>query len=257
MIRGEFPQVQVITNAENLGFAKACNIGVLASKGDIILFLNSDVEFMASNPFEKVEQFFAAHPEIGIVGAQLIFPDGVPQAPGGKFISIWQVFKNQVLFLDSPLFHKLRHKIQTLKNSDYYEIDYVSGACFFVKRAVINEVGLLDESFFMYGEDMEYCYRAKQKDWRSAVLPDIEVVHLKSQSTKKNLENALYHGISNNCFLVEKFYGKPYAFAAHSIYAVGLFLRFLIAFVRKREKPLPYLRLFFKNIQLQLKLLTS
>ena len=257
MIQNDFPEVVLIENKENLGFAKGCNIGVKASKGKIILFLNSDAEVRELNTLAKVENFLGDHEDVGILGLRLVFPDGVPQASGGEFISVKQLFKHQVLFGDSPVFHKFKDKFASTNNSEFYDIDFVSGACLFTRKEVIDEIGGFDENFFMYGEDVDYCFRAKKKGWRIVVLPSIEVTHLKSQSTKKNLENILYHSIRNNCLLVRKFYGKNRAFTAHLIYSVGLILRFLLAFVRKQERPMSYLKLFSENIKMQFKLLTS
>lgn len=250
MVKQEFPDVILIENKENFGFAKATNIGIETSKGDIIFLLNSDAELKTENTFGIVEQFFSQHNDIGIVGVNLIFPDGVPQAPGGKFISNWQLFKYQVLFLSSPLFYRLKKDFFSSKKQEFYDIDYVSGACLFMKRKVIDDIGLLNESFFMYGEDMEFCYRAKRNGWRRVIFPSVEVIHLKGQSTKKNIENILIHSIKNNCYLIKTFYGKKSSWLAHTIYEIGLFLRFLLAFIRKNQKPVSYAKLMLKNIQL-------
>lgn len=250
MIRSEFPEVQLIENRENLGFARATNHGIRASRGEIILLLNSDAELKSAHFFDQVERFLMNQADVGIVGVSLIFPDGTPQASGGKFISNWELFKQQVLFLDSPLFYRLKSKFGAATDGQFYPLDYVTGACLFVRRNVLDEIGLLNENFYIYGEDMELCYRAKQHGWRSVVLPSLQAIHLKSQSTKKNLDQILIHSIKNNCFLIEKFYGRRRAIFAHLIYATGLGLRFLLAFIRRDQKPSVYLKLIGKNFQL-------
>ncbi len=250
MVRQNFPDVILIQNQENLGFARATNVGIKASRGDVILLLNSDAELKSDNIFEKVERFLMEHHNVGILGVNLIFPDGVPQASGGRFISNWELFKQQILFLDSPLFHLIKSKLAAPAKQQIYEIDYVTGACFFVQKKVIDEIGMLDENFYIYGEDMEFCYRAKQRGWKSVVLPALQAIHLKSQSTKKNLDQILIHSIKNNCFLIEKFYGKQSTFVAHVIYSIGLLLRFFLAFFRRDQKPSIYLKLIIKNFKL-------
>lgn len=250
MLKSEFSQVQLIENRENLGFARATNLGIQASRGEIILLLNSDAELQSAHIFEQVERFLNHHADVGIIGVSLIFPDGTPQASGGKFVSNAELFKQQVLFLDSPLFHRIKHKLGAATNDQFYPLDYVTGACLFVRRSVLEQIGLLDENFYIYGEDMELCYRAKQHGWRSVVLPSLQAIHLKSQSTKKNLDQILIHSIKNNCFLIEKFYGRSRAIIAHLIYAMGLGLRFLLAFIRRDQKPSVYLKLMVKNFQL-------
>jgi len=120
----------------------------------------------------------------------------------------------------------------------------------FLRRKVIADIGLLNENFYMYGEDMEFCYRAKQRGWRCAILCSVTAIHLKGQSTKKNIESILIHSIKNNCGLVSHFYGQKYVFVSHLIYSLGLFLRFVLAFFRKDQKPNSYLKLLMKNFQL-------
>jgi len=257
MLEREFPQVKLIVNEMNYGFAKANNIGINSCFGDIILLLNSDTEIIERGAFQKVVYFLNNNNEIGILGLRLVFSDGSEQSPGGKFLSVWQLVKYQILFLDSPIFYKMRNKLSKKKNDEFYEIDYVSGACLFVKRKVFEEIGLLNEEFFMYGEDMEFCVRAKQKGWGIGILPSVRVVHLKSQSTKKNFEAALTNAIKNNCFLVRKFYGKNKALIAHTIYTFGLLLRLFLAFFRKNESPKSYFKIISNNFKLQYQLLIN
>lgn len=243
MVRREFASVLLIENSENLGFAKATNVGIKASQGDVILLLNSDAELKTTSTFERIEQFFFSHKDVGILGVNLIFPNGAPQAPGGKFISNWELFKSQVLFMKSPLFFRWKDRIFPRKNPGFYDIDYVSGACLFLRRKVIEDIGFLNENFYMYGEDMEYCYRARQNGWRCAILDTVEAIHLKGQSTKKNIETILIHSMKNNCELISTIHGKSSVWLAYLIYEAGLFLRFWLAFIRKDQKPVSYLKL--------------
>ena len=250
MVEQEFSQVKLIQNNKNVGFAKANNIGIENSTGEIILLLNSDTELKSTNILRQAQDLFSQNKNIGIAGVNLIFPNGVPQAPGGKFISNWQLFKYQVLFMSSPVFYKLKSKLPIYSQESHYDIDYVSGACLFVRKDVINDVGLLNDEFFMYGEDMEFCYRAMEKGWRRVILPSIEVVHLKGQSTKKNVEQVLSNSIKNNCYLINKFYGKKNAILAHIIYSMGLFLRLLLSLIRKDIHPRSYWKLIIANARL-------
>lgn len=247
MVKQEFHHVKLIENEQNLGFAKATNLGIKASCGKYILLLNSDAELKTCNTLKKVEQFFELHDEVGILGVNLIFPDGVPQAPGGRFISNWQLFKSQVLFLSSPMFYRMKDKFFSSKMQEFHSIDYVSGASMFVQKKVFDEIGMFDEGFFMYGEDMEFCYRAKQHGWRSVILNTIETIHLKGQSTKKNIDDVLFHGIKNNCLLIKRFYGYKSSLIAHNIYMIGLFFRFITSFFRRDIKPLQYFKVIASN----------
>ena len=118
MIKNDFPQVVLIENKENFGFAKG-NLGIEASKGKIILFLNSDAEVRDLKTLAKVEKFFGDHEDVGILGLRLVFPNGVPQASGGEFISVKQLFKHQILFGDSPVFHKFKDKFASQKMANF------------------------------------------------------------------------------------------------------------------------------------------
>ena len=247
MIKEQFKNVILIENKKNEGFAKATNMGIKRSKGSIILLLNSDVELKELNTLNKVEKFLSEHQEIGILGPNLIFPNGIPQAPGGKFISNWQLFKTHVLFMRSPIFYQLRSKFLSNTPKEFYDIDYVSGACLFVKKIVLEEIGFLEENFFMYGEDMEFCYRAKMHGWRNVILPTIDVIHLKGQSTKKNLDQILKHSIKNNYFLIQKFYGKNKIMITHLIYQIGLAFRFILSWISKSGTSTSYLKLMTYN----------
>ena len=255
MVKKEFRDVILVENEENVGFAKAVNAGIKKSHGNLIFLLNSDCELKESNTLEKVKLFFAQESMVGILGLQMVFPDGIPQASGGQFVSVGQLVKQQILFLDSPVFHRIKNRFRKNESAAFYEVDYVSGACLFVKRDVINDIGLFNDDFFMYGEDMEFCHRAKQRGWRVAILATVKVVHLKSQSTKKNLEKALLNSIKNNCFLVEEFGGRFKAFLAHAIYSIGLVIRLFLAFFRKYESPECYGKVLLGNLKLQFQLL--
>lgn len=119
----------------------------------------------------------------------------------------------------------------------------------FLRQKVIEDIGLLNETFYMYGEDMEYCYRARQRGWRRVIIRTVEAIHLKGQSTKKDIENILIHSIKNNCHLMKTIHGKNSVWLACLIYEAGLFLRFWLAFIRKDQNPVSYLKLMIKVLR--------
>ncbi|MBN2013009.1 glycosyltransferase family 2 protein [candidate division KSB1 bacterium] len=244
MLKSEYAaDVILIENKENVGFARANNTAIKASQGEVILLLNSDTEIVTNDFLESAEKFLLTNNEVGILGVKLTLPDGSQQASGGKFISIWELFKTQVLLLDSPMYYKMINAFPKRRDIDFYEVDYVCGACLFVRREVINDIGYLNERFFMYGEDMEFCYRAQIKNWKVGVFNNIEVLHLRGQSTKKNPENSYLIGIKNNCSLIKEFHGSFSLILAHLIYTYGLFIRFLLSFFRNDISPASYLKM--------------
>lgn len=169
MVKKEFPTVKLITNFKNLGFAKANNLALRQSRGEFILLLNSDT-FVLDNAVTKMVKFMKENPDVGIVGPKLLNPDKSPQPSIGQFLNLWASFLWLIGAERLGLTRSSPGKIR--------ETDWVSGACFMVRREVLTRVGLLDENFFMYLEEMELCYRAKNAGFKIYFYPEAQVLHL-------------------------------------------------------------------------------
>ncbi|MBN2089076.1 glycosyltransferase family 2 protein [candidate division KSB1 bacterium] len=239
-IKNKFKDVQLIENKENVGFAKACNQGIKTASGDIILLINSDILLKTNDTFKKINDLFDANPEIGIVSGKLFFPDGTLQTAGNKFITVWGLVKTQLLFSTAPIIKKIHQLLFPQKSRRYHFSDYVAGAFLAILRRVIDKIGLLNENYFMYGEDMEWCARARQAGWKVAVHNEIEAIHFHAQSSKKNYEKMLFHNTKNNCQIIRYYHGKFQAKLAFFIYLKGMFLRIFIAFFRNRQQVAEY-----------------
>jgi len=178
MLTTQFPQVHRIYNNENRGFAAANNQGLSIATGSHVLLLNSDTEIVA-DALECAVNSLANTPHAGILGCQLRFPDGRLQRSARSFPNLWNLFCEStflyLLFPRSKLFGEYY-----LTDFDYAQpsrVDWVSGAFFLIDRKVVNVIGLLDEQFFMYSEEMDYCLRAKMKGIETWYTPSATVVH--------------------------------------------------------------------------------
>ena len=229
MLKKEFPQVTLIQNKGNVGFARANNQAFNRSKGRFFLLLNSDTEVL-SHSIEEMVEFIDLHPEVGAVGCRLVFPDGTPQPYISKFLNLssalWTVFLgflNVKTLVRSPKWKKfiakyfgsivgrtinlyLSHYLEDGKTVQ--EVDRVSGACMLVRHETIKDVGLLDESFFMYAEDSDWCFRMRQKNWKIYVLPEVKVVHYVGQSSEEMFTRTSPERYKSTCYFFKKYYGK-------------------------------------------------
>ena len=164
-----FPSVQFLINKENLGFARACNQGWQKAKGEYILFLNPDT-IVPEDGFEKCLSFFQTHPDAGALGVKML--DG-----SGKFLkeskrsfpspltSLYKLFGLAKLFPRSRTF--ARYHLGHLDENKNNEVDVLAGAFMMIRREVLEKVGSFDETFFMYGEDIDLSYRIQQAGYKN------------------------------------------------------------------------------------------
>ena len=185
IIQREFPEVHLIQNKYNSGFTRANNQGIVKSRADYIVLLNSDT-ILVNDAISYLLEGLASHPEVAIVGPKLLNPDGTFQqgtiAPNfhlsKNFIfghslladKLWGIFKRRFRFLQGALLEEDLHGPQ--------EVAWLVGACMMIRRTFLEEAGTLDENIFMYYEDMEICLRASRHNWRVMVIPQGVVIHL-------------------------------------------------------------------------------
>ncbi len=229
MVKKEFPQVALIENKENVGFAKANNQALNRGRGRFFLLLNSDTKVL-SYSIEKMVEFMDLHSDAGAVGCEQIHPDGSIQPHIEKFLNLpsalWLVFlgffnvkalvpsskwrrfiaKYFGLIIGKTINLYLNHYLEDKKASQ--EVDRVRGACFLVRRETVEDVGMLDENFFMYTEDADWCFRMKQKGWKIYLLPEVKVVHYVGQSSKGMFTGASPERYKSTCYFFKKYYGK-------------------------------------------------
>jgi GT2 family glycosyltransferase len=188
LVRNKFPQVHLIANPVNVGFAKANNQALARSTGRFLLLLNPDT-LIQEDTFEKLIGFFESHSDAGMAGCKILNPDGTLQLPCRRsFPTPWTAFTKtfglSTLFPKSKLF--ARYNLTYLDPDDTYEVDAVSGSFMMVTRETYDKIGGLDETFFMYGEDLDWCYRVQQSGKKVYYVPTTSIIHYKGESTKRS-----------------------------------------------------------------------
>jgi GT2 family glycosyltransferase len=186
MVADDFPWVRLIANKDNLGFAKANNQAINICTGRLILLLNPDTE-VKPGALKTLIDFLDAHPKAGIVAPQLINTDGSVQRSCRAFPTfngmVYELMGLSKIFPDQPRFRE--YKMLDWNHDDEREVDQPEGACLMLKREVIEQVGTLDEGFWMLFEEVDWCYRIKQQGWQIWFTPRAKVVHHYGQSIKQ------------------------------------------------------------------------
>jgi len=186
MVEEEFPQVRLIANSENVGFTVSNNQGIAVSRGRYVLLLNPDTEIVGDALTTMVE-YMDDHPQVGALGPQLLNPDGSIQSSRRRFPTLATAFLESTIlqqwFPDDAVLR--RYYILDRPDDEVQELDWVTGACLLARREAIEEAGLLDEGFFMYSEELDWCRRIKAQGWKMVYLPTAKVIHHGAQSSEQ------------------------------------------------------------------------
>jgi GT2 family glycosyltransferase len=186
-VEAAFPQATVVKNDSNLGFGKASNIGIERTQGEFLLFLNPDV-MVEQSCIRTLADFLLANPKAGAVGPRLARPDGrLDLASRRGFPTPRSAFYRLILlsrlFPKSPRFN--RYNMGYLSEEQVHEIDAGTAACLMFRRSAIDEVGPFDPDYFMYGEDLDLCFRLKQAGWKIFYVPAAVATHIKGASSRQ------------------------------------------------------------------------
>ena len=233
-IEKEFPKVNFIYNEKNIGFAAANNIGVKHAKGKYILLLNPDT-IVNENSFQPMINYLDTHSDVGIVGCKIFNAEGEIERSTHSFPSLLKEFMHANEFLkiffgyDSQLAKILKNIFKSKSLESYWdhnrikEVDHVTGACMMVKKEAIDKVGLLDEVFFLYNEEVEWSFRFKKAGYKSVFLPESSIIHLFGHSTKQRVQKQTV-----NKLLVERYRGMFYFFQKHYSFIKLILLRVIV-----------------------------
>jgi O-antigen biosynthesis protein len=194
MVQERFPWVKLIANKENLGFSKANNQAMRMATGEYCLLLNPDT-VVEESTFLKVVDFMDAHPKAGGLGVHMVDGNGVflPESKRGlptPAVSFYKIFGISRLFKKSARFNQ--YHLGHLASDAIHEVDILSGAFMLMRKSVLDEIGLLDEAFFMYGEDIDLSYRIIKAGYKNYYFPETTIIHYKGESTKKGSLNYVY-----------------------------------------------------------------
>jgi O-antigen biosynthesis protein len=187
IVTSKFQEAQWIQLKTNVGFGKACNIGVAAARGEYLLLLNPDTVISASTLSDAVE-FMETHPKAGLMGPKILNPDGTLQLSCRRSIPTPSVAFYYFAGLSS-IFPKSRrfgrYHLTYMDEDTMAQVDVISGSFMFMRRALFNEIGGFDKRFFMYGEDIDLCYRITHAGREVWYYPQIKIVHQKGKSSSK------------------------------------------------------------------------
>lgn len=191
MLQEKFPEVQLIANTQNTGFATANNQGIKIAKGEYILFLNPDT-VVREDTFDKIIAFMEAHPDAGGLGVQMIDGTGafLPESKRGfpsPSVAFYKTFGLSKIFPKSKRFNQ--YHLGYLDKNQNHEVDVLSGAFMLMPKKVLEEIGYWDEAFFMYGEDIDLSYRIIKAGYKNYYFADTTIIHYKGESTKKGSLN--------------------------------------------------------------------
>ena len=194
MVKEKFPGVICIENSENQGFAKANNQAIRKSKGEYILLLNPDT-IVETDTFSKVIAFMDSHADAGGLGVTMVDGTGkfLPESKRGlptPMVAFYKIFGFARLFPTSKIFGK--YHLGYLDKDKTHQVDILAGAFMLMRKSVLEQVGLLDEAFFMYGEDTDLSYRIIKAGYHNYYFPETRIIHYKGESTKKGSLNYVF-----------------------------------------------------------------
>ncbi|MCB0805402.1 MAG: glycosyltransferase [Bacteroidales bacterium] len=194
MLKEKFPEVKLIANDENVGFSKANNQAIKIASGNYVVLLNPDT-VVEDDTFRKVVEFMDAHPDAGGLGVKMVDGKGrfLPESKRGlptPDVAFYKIFGLARLFPKSKTFG--RYHLGYLDNDEVHEVEILSGAFMVLRSSVLEKIGLLDETFFMYGEDIDLSYRIIKAGYKNYYFPETRIIHYKGESTKKSSINYVF-----------------------------------------------------------------
>jgi len=225
------PRLRLIENERNLGFTRAGNIALARATGDYLLLLNPDCVIEADT-LERMLAAMTAHPQAGMAGCLVRDPDGSEQAGCRRAVptpwrTLVRVFHLDRLFSNHPRFRTFLLNREPLPTQPVF-LEAVSGAFMMVRREAMEQVGLLDEHYFLHCEDLDWCMRFRQAGWRILFVPDVEVVHYKGTCSKDRPIRVLYHMHRGMVRFYRKFFQHQYPLPLMGLVVTAVWSRFMM-----------------------------
>lgn len=219
--------MQLMLSDKNLGFVKGNNKAMKRARGKYILLLNSDTE-LKSPVLPQILEWMNSHPKSGIATCELKNPDGTSQGSGGAFPTIANVFAWMFFLDDLPILGKLINSYhpKVRQSGKAQKVDWITGAFFMIRKEVISKIGYLNEDFFMYVEDMEYCYRVRKAGWEVWYLPQVSIIHFGGASSIREYPIIME---MKNLLLFFKNYRPAWEYSIYRfLFKVGCILRIVV-----------------------------
>ncbi len=219
MVAREFPEVSVLRNSENHGFAAANNLAIARSRGRHVLLLNPDT-LVTPQTVATLARFLDAHPDVGVTGPRVLNGDGTLQSCGYWYPTLVREIRqsrsaNRILSL------VLGDEVQDPDPTRPTPVDWVDGCCLMIRRETIDQIGLLDEQYFLYAEELDWCRSARKAGWNIVTCPVAEMVHLRGQSTDQVKEAALARLVETRLRYYRKQDGLATAILVSLVYVAG------------------------------------
>lgn len=240
MVKNKFPEVHLIANKENVGFSKANNQAIRISKGEYVLLLNPDT-VVEENTFRKVIDFMDAHADAGGLGVQMIDGKGnfLPESKRGlptPSVAFYKIFGLSKLFPKSKTFG--RYHLGFLDRNKTHEVDVLSGAFMLLRKTALDKVGLLDEDYFMYGEDIDLSYRIVLGGYKNYYFHDTRIIHYKGESTKKSSVNYVFVFYRAMVIFAKKHFSQKNASLFSFLINIAIYLRAGVALLMRFIKAI-------------------
>lgn len=243
MVKEKFPEAKLIENKKNTGFSYANNQAIRVSTGEYVLLLNPDT-VVEEDTFEKVVAFMDAHPDAGGLGVKMLDGKGnfLPESKRGlptPSVAFYKIFGFSRLFPKSKLFGK--YHLGYLDKDKTHEIDVLSGAFMLMRKTALEKVGLLDETFFMYGEDIDLSYRITLGGFKNYYFPETRIIHYKGESTKKSSVNYVFVFYKAMVIFAQKHFSQNNAKLFSFLINIAIYLRagaaILVRFIKSIALP--------------------
>lgn len=235
MVRERFPQVTVIENKENVGFARANNQALRECDGDYVLLLNPDT-LVERDTFKQCVDFIATHPDCGAMGVKMVDGAGsyLPESKRGFPTPATSFYKISGLIKLFPHSKRIAaYYMGHLSPDETNEIEILPGAYIMMPKAALDKVGLLDESYFMYGEDIDFSWRFILAGYKNYYLPSARIIHYKGESTKKGSMNYVYTFYNAMAIFTKKYFSGSNAKAFNALIHLAIWGRAALAFVKR------------------------
>ena len=239
MVGAEFPWVRLIANEENRGYGAANNQAIRRAEGRYILVLNPDTKLPPGAIVDTIAEM-EAHPDIGALGPKLVLADGsLDRACRRSFpspeVAFYRLFGLARLFPNHPRFG--RYNLLHVDEDTAIDVDSVVGAFMLVRREVVDRVGMFDEAFRLYGEDLDWAYRIKAAGWRVRYHPAVVVLHYKRQSTRQRSVYSIRAFYEAMHIFYEKHYARQHSAPFNALIHAGIVAYEAAVLLRNRFRP--------------------
>jgi len=234
MLKESFPQVHLIENTENLGFTRANNQAIAKCRCDLILLLNPDT-IIQDGALDKMVRFMDEHADVGAAGCRVLNEDGTLQLACRRSIptpavAFYKLSGLSRLFPNSKVM--ARYNLTYLDPNTTHEVDAVSGAFLLIRKQVIDRIGMLDEDFWIFGEDIDWCIRTQKAGWKVMYYPDAHIIHYKGVGCGTNSRKTSYEFYRAMYLFHKKHFAKDCSFITNGLIYIGILFKAMLSWRR-------------------------